>query len=162
MGGTVLLWAQVGSVAAAKVDQRMTPDETFLTDAEVERLAGSPRRAVNRFELQYEGQAAGRSLRLRRARQRLCVLPLDQLRGLPEADDNARRPGVYFLWIGPTLQYIGQSQDVSTRVARHGSYMGTKQFDRATWMPVAPESTCWYESDHVQHYRPPQNLTRHG
>lgn len=119
-------------------------------------------RATNRFELQYEGQAAGRSLRLQRARSRLCVLPLDQLRGLPEVGDDAYCPGIYFLWIGPTLQYIGQSQYVSTRVARHGSYMGTKQFDRATWMPVAPEATRWYERDHVQSYHPPQNYTNHG
>lgn len=44
------------------------------------------------------------------------VLSVDQVKALPDTGD-AR--GVYFLWDGDTLQYIGQSMEIGNRVTDH-------------------------------------------
>lgn len=44
------------------------------------------------------------------------LLSIDQLRTLPEDTECS---GVYFLWNGPDLQYIGQSRSVGSRLQQH-------------------------------------------
>lgn len=44
------------------------------------------------------------------------VLTMEAIKALP-GDEDAR--GVYFLWDGDTLQYIGQSMQIGNRVADH-------------------------------------------
>lgn len=84
---------------------------------------------------------------------RFRVLPLDQLRGLPEAA--VCESGVYFLWNGPELIYIGQSESVATRVGQH-RYFG-KRFTRATF-----EAHCKlrssFEGEYIRRYEPPLNV----
>lgn len=45
------------------------------------------------------------------------VLSLDELRSLPPGDDFDG--GLYFLWLGDTLQYIGRTDHICIRIARH-------------------------------------------
>lgn len=45
------------------------------------------------------------------------LLTLDDLRRLPDASEG--RSGVYFLWLGEDLQYIGQSMVIGTRIGQH-------------------------------------------
>jgi hypothetical protein len=96
---------------------------------------------------------------MKRCEARSVVLPLDQLRGLPlVADYNGS--GVYFLWRGPTLLYVGQSRYVSTRVFQHRSF--GKRFTHATY---EKEHEAWIrhnESGYVLKYSPPLNMTRLG
>lgn len=103
---------------------------------------------------------AGSGARLRRGVARLCVLPLDQLRGLPVitvSDDD--KTGVYFLWLGPRLLYVGQSVEIALRVNRH---LKDKRFTHATWLVVAPECLRRYEAGYVWRYGPPYNRTIRG
>lgn len=51
-------------------------------------------------------------------KSRLTVLSLDELRALPEADEYDA--GVYFLWLGDELQYIGKSSHILERLAKQG------------------------------------------
>lgn len=99
---------------------------------------------------------------MRRAESREWVLPLDQLRGLPEIvkDTNIMEPGVYFLWWGPALVYIGQSQNVGVRVGQHRYF--NKPFTRATYERINEHWIKHRECGYVQHYEPPLNLTRTG
>ena len=45
------------------------------------------------------------------------LLSLAELMELPDASNGTS--GVYFLWDGSTLQYIGQSRMISNRIAQH-------------------------------------------
>lgn len=86
------------------------------------------------------------------------VRPLDQLRGLPRVDDR-NDSGVYFLWYGPALMYVGQSICVATRVAQH---RGNKLFTHATY---EREHEAWIrnnEQGYCLRYEPPLNMTRLG
>jgi hypothetical protein len=51
-------------------------------------------------------------------RSRYPVLTLDELRALPAAAEYDA--GVYFLWQGANLQYIGRSDHVLERLAKQG------------------------------------------
>lgn len=106
-----------------------------------------------------------------------AVLPLDQLRGLPEnaASFDEYVSAVYFLWDGPRLLYVGHSHSVQARLvshqlARDGLISGKQiPFNRTTvitWPPaelriitdsLRAEVTA-SERAYIGHYRPPYNV----
>lgn len=49
----------------------------------------------------------------------LAVLTLEQVKALRRVDGRARYAGVYFLWQGDRLVYIGQSRDIYKRICKH-------------------------------------------
>ena len=113
---------------------------------------GSPARP----RLDYAKREAGWRTRLDRANRRCWVLPLDQLRGLPDAEDGDA--GVYFMWLGPRLVYVGESKEISYRLTRHW-----KLRTRTTWLALDHDQVrkgC--EGGYVRAYRPPYNRTNHG
>ena len=90
-----------------------------------------------------------------RRNDRFKVLTLDQLRGLPRVCYGIREPAVYFLWEGPQLIYIGQSEKVCDRVAQH-MYCG-RVFTHATY--EATHRTClrFNEGQYIWRYNPTFN-----
>lgn len=100
------------------------------------------------------------AIAMRRCEVRSKVLPLDQLRGLPMVTDEVDASGVYFLWYGPVLMYVGQSKYLSTRIAQHRE--ARKRFTHATY---ERENEVWIrhnEKGYVLRYCPPLNMTRLG
>jgi hypothetical protein len=86
------------------------------------------------------------------------ALPLDQLRGLPDVVINSGS-GVYFMWHGPALIYVGQSGHVGNRMWRHEN----KRRTRTTWLAVNHDTVRRaIEEDHVRRYKPCLNRTSHG
>lgn len=93
------------------------------------------------------------------------VLPLDQMRGLPNAIGYAGA-GVYFLWDGPRLLYIGHSAQIKTRVDGHLKRRdGVWESRAAPFMPFT-RATVWprrkgilreLESAFIQKYWPQFN-----
>jgi hypothetical protein len=116
-------------------------------------------RALSRTVRCLEGRADGLEKRNARWRSRLIVYPLDQLRGLPLVTNATNESGVYFLWIGPLLWYIGQSRNVNLRIQQHAT---VKRFTHATYLSVHRDWTKYLEEDHVIAYHPRANLTSHG
>ncbi len=88
------------------------------------------------------------------------VLPLDQLRGLPEVTLATAWSGVYFLWRKAELVYVGEAVNIYRRIREH-RWEG-KRFTRATSMYFQPKSTMEVEARYVAHYRPRLNRTRQG
>jgi hypothetical protein len=84
------------------------------------------------------------------------ILPLDQLRCLPPTERHSAA-GIYFLWSGPQLLYIGQSIDVGRRIQHHRLM---KTFSRATWMPARLDCLRAFELRYINHYNPPENISR--
>lgn len=88
------------------------------------------------------------------------VLPLDRLRTLPEAK---AEPGIYFLWRGPQLLYIGQCDSMDRRIQVHflcrkGKRQGRYYpYTRHTAMPFPEEGLDSIEYPYIQAYRPPYN-----
>jgi hypothetical protein len=85
-----------------------------------------------------------------------AALPLDQLRGLFRVDRCDRAPGIYFLWNGPKLLYVGQSVHVGTRVYQHSL---RKQFTHATWMPSEIRLLRTLERLYLARYAPHLNVS---
>lgn len=108
------------------------------------------------------------------------ILPLEDLRKLPEAGDCDS--GVYFLWIGNELQYIGMSTNVGERLTKQ---MNTNKFARLRFsfaMKQIPfeRHTCLImhsgvvmppgmrnrlieiEHAYIEHYWPPMNVAKPG
>jgi excisionase family DNA binding protein len=101
------------------------------------------------------------------------VLGIDELRALPPAtsDESLNASGVYFLWLGEALVYIGQSTAVGDRVQRHadncrwskdptksGRVLGRViDFDAATWMPVEWPFHLCVEAVYIKAHRPREN-----
>jgi hypothetical protein len=123
----------------------------FLTDNELRQLAGKRRR-------DHLVDAAGKAMS--RCYRRFKVLPLDQLRGLPAALPSTARSGVYFLWFGPELVYIGKSVCIGDRIFYHR--VMHKEFTHATFERGHPECIRELEGDYVLRYRPLLNLTSSG
>lgn len=66
--------------------------------------------------------------------------------------------GIYFLWLGSELVYIGQSETVYGRLANH---LGCKEFDRYTFLPVAAgESLTRLEALYIRALNPTLNKTK--
>jgi len=86
------------------------------------------------------------------------VLSLEKIRRFRRIDLGALRPGVYFLFTGSQLQYIGSSINVRIRVTAH--LHGKRfPFDRATYLPVPSPWHLSVEAMYIQYYRPDQNST---
>jgi hypothetical protein len=100
----------------------------------------------------------------------IAILPLEDLRKLPECKDYDA--GVYFLWLKDELQYIGKSTQICYRLQlqeqanRHG---GIKRipFDRHTCIVVESdrirsgrldEKLQPLERAYIAHYQPPYNF----
>jgi hypothetical protein len=103
------------------------------------------------------------------------LLPLDELRALPEAKEFDS--GVYFLWNAGELQYIGKSIQVMTRICNHSfstrrggtdtTYHSRVPFDRHTCLvlengryrvPGVEKRLTEHEQAYIAHYLPPHNL----
>lgn len=67
--------------------------------------------------------------RTRRELADVELLPLEELRALPECGEFDG--GIYFLWLGDKLQYVGKSQHIANRLVGHDR-KGRFQFDRHT------------------------------
>lgn len=88
----------------------------------------------------------------------LPLLTLDELLELSAIGGNARRPGVYFLFMREQLNYIGSSLNVRGRVCGHDLYREV-EFNKATYLPIP---WPWYlavEALYIQRYRPGMNST---
>jgi hypothetical protein len=101
----------------------------------------------------------GAGARLRRGMKRLTPRPLDQLRGLPRVTNGRNGSGIYFLWWGPQLLYIGQSVEVGYRIQQHRKQ---KDFTHATWLMTAEECLRRAEQSYVTYHRPILNRTNLG
>lgn len=66
--------------------------------------------------------------------------------------------GIYFLYLGEELQYIGQSINVLTRI---GNHRRDKEFDRVFFLPVHADSKVleYIEMRFISFYNPPLNKT---
>jgi hypothetical protein len=94
-------------------------------------------------------------LRLRRALKTFRALPLDQLRALPPPYIVGQHPGVYFLWHGPALVYIGKSNNCVARISQH---MSNIQFTRYTYLSAPEDLARAFERIYIQIYRPIENV----
>lgn len=81
-----------------------------------------------------------------------------ELRSVGKVFDVSRNllpTGVYFLYLGGVLQYIGQSVEPATRLSQH-RHSG-KVFDRAFILPVPAFMLDEVEGSLIRHFRPPLN-----
>lgn len=62
--------------------------------------------------------------------------------------------GIYFLCLKGSIVYIGQSYNVSSRIAQH---IESKEFDSAYYIMVPREKLDEYETALIRHYDPPLN-----
>lgn len=98
------------------------------------------------------------------------LLSLDELRALPEVSDGR---GVYFLWLGDALQYIGRTLRLKRRMYEHRipSAAGNIQrgyvidFDRATHIYMdgdcrkeIEQKLIALEAQYLHRYTPPCNV----
>lgn len=100
-----------------------------------------------------DGRARSKPIGVEIAVVPAAVMPLDQLRGLGVIGD---RPGIYFLWRGPELLYVGQSIHVETRLREH-SGRGLIPWTRHTVMRAEIGQLERIERDYIRAYRPPHN-----
>ncbi len=97
------------------------------------------------------------TLRVISERPHLGELPLE-LRSVGKVFDvssNLLPTGVYFLYLGGKLQYIGQSIEPASRLSQH-RHSG-KVFDRAYIIPVPAFELDRVEGALIRHFRPPLN-----
>jgi hypothetical protein len=112
-------------------------------------------RLVKAVRAEHERRNKRRFIR-DRCFNRFRVLALDQLRGLPKADKSTSVGGVYFLWRGPKLVYIGQSEnDIRGRLAFHKRY--GRGYTHATYEAMEGSCARWCESDYIKRYWPEFN-----
>lgn len=71
-----------------------------------------------------------------------------------ESDYSVFRPGVYFLYKGSCLQYIGQSISILNRIRSHRE---DKDFDKVFYIPVSEEDLDHVETHLINKYKPPLN-----
>lgn len=94
------------------------------------------------------------------------LLPLDQLRASrtsvhdlnpPFFEPTLRLRGIYFLFAGAELVYIGQSNCIARRLAQH--WKGPKQFDGVAYHPLP--HIAWLklvEGAYIAAHKPPLNI----
>lgn len=91
-----------------------------------------------------------------RSRIRAGVLPLDAARALERVkSEHHQTAGVYFLWNGPQLLYIGSSLYVGSRC--HAHRRDGRLFTHATFMPVHQKIIRRLEEFHIRTHRPALN-----
>jgi excisionase family DNA binding protein len=105
------------------------------------------------------------------------LLPIGQLRLLPDPltrdDMYACEPGVYFLWLGGDLVYIGQSRSVGERVSHHRLNRDNSrdvttskvwgrpiEFDAQTWLAVPWPYQLAVEAAYIERLLPIENRRR--
>jgi hypothetical protein len=87
---------------------------------------------------------------------------LDELRALPAGDKGC---GVYFLWWGDELHYVGASRDLGQRLYWHhcawkfkaDSYRVIVPHNRNTVLACGADELKEIETRYLQAYRPPFN-----
>lgn len=85
------------------------------------------------------------------------LLSLEALAALPSTPGC----GLYFLWAGNEIQYIGRSVDIKRRVSTH-RFMKRVQFDRHTVLELPPQNLAIAEFAYVSKFKPPMNLVAPG
>jgi hypothetical protein len=84
---------------------------------------------------------------------------LEDVISLSRPIEDVFAPGLYFLFQGDRLVYIGQSNSVPSRIAQH-IMEGIKDFDRFTSVTIADRRRRLdLEKDLVASYRPYYNVT---
>jgi hypothetical protein len=58
---------------------------------------------------------------------------------ISQMDSRSSQPGVYFLWKGDTVVYVGQSKNVTERILQH-IHDRTKSFDGISFIPCGPSA----------------------
>lgn len=100
------------------------------------------------------------------------IKTIDELRALPES--GGHDSGIYFLWRGDELQYIGKSRQVCNRIVQHDQaarfgYGKQIHFDRHTCLsvfsdlvindvPALNKALTGLERAYVTHYKPIMNV----
>jgi predicted GIY-YIG superfamily endonuclease len=82
---------------------------------------------------------------------------LDAIRASAQPVENIRYCGVYFLFDGDDLVYIGKSVDVHGRVRTH-CQEGCKRFDRWAFVPVAEAELVGAEKALILEHKPKYNI----
>ena len=87
------------------------------------------------------------------------ALPTDRLLDIDTIRNASRKPperlcGVYFLWMGDSLIYVGQSVDVLSRLLSHGL---RGQFDSFTMIECPKEELADLETAYILLFKPPLN-----
>tara|TARA_X000001036_G_C20140235_1_gene586998 strand:- start:107 stop:472 length:366 start_codon:yes stop_codon:yes gene_type:complete len=81
-----------------------------------------------------------------------CLATIEELRKIRKPIK--KRSGVYFLFDGDELIYIGQTINEYQRVAGH---FNDKIFDSYTFMPCLKEELNTIESVYIDHFKPKLN-----
>jgi hypothetical protein len=118
------------------------------------------RRQTLNDELETQRSLLEREIaRLRSFRMQVGI-PQDLIKRVPEGRMIFELPsassGVYFLYLGDLLQYIGMSKDVPQRVARHRQN-GFLTFDRVLVIPYVESELFEMESWWIKELCPPRN-----
>lgn len=118
------------------------------------------RRATGMFRTRREAAAWAARLQQELAAQctwrapKLPILPLEKLQALPRVPSVAAVvSGVYFLWHGQRLVYIGQSKSVVHRLASHRS-KPPAPFDSATFLQIPHPWQLAIEQLYIEAYLP--------
>lgn len=98
-------------------------------------------------------------------RQQPVALSIDEMRACAEPTAEA---GVYFLWLGKKLQYVGTSGSMCERINAHRAMMAI-DYDRVTCVEVLPRPLFNHyrfrlelEREYIRVYRPPFNHQQYG
>ena len=86
------------------------------------------------------------------------LLTLDQIRAASKSPPKRRWCGVYFLFCGEELIYVGQSVDVLSRLTNHRN----KGFDRYSVILCEPEELTDLEAAYILLFKPRLNGGGHG
>jgi hypothetical protein len=87
----------------------------------------------------------------------------EYLRALPEYVEDFDGLCVYFLWLGETLQYVGQTAYLCERIRQHEDaldgcgYGKVIPFDRCTFLEVGFDDLNLVEFGLIRTHRPPFN-----
>lgn len=94
---------------------------------------------------------------LARSERNCVVLPLDAVRALAVVQPHHyQESGVYFLWRGPRLVYVGSTLYVGARCQTHRRE-NLKDFTHATFVPLHQKFIRWLERQYIRKYRPQLN-----
>lgn len=87
------------------------------------------------------------------------------MQAVPEPPPPPKFVGVYFLFDGDEIVYVGQSTDVPKRVAAHASRRDSKirrrskKWDRSTWIPLSIGDLDAYEGALIRRLTPRYNTS---
>jgi hypothetical protein len=123
-----------------------------------------PRPTIEEFRktAAWELRRIHRRKQVKRSYDRFGCFALDQLRGLPRATTDTNASGVYFMWFGPVLTYIGKSVEIGYRLFQHRKAAQPKPHTHVTFLVGDPDLIRDFEGDLVRRYEPPYNFTSSG